>query len=138
MFAQQTLSHFGESAKYETTASNGYFLKASIYIITAIMLIAPFGLTVVSESAVPIGLLVFYPLTIFACMQWSKKNLSIHQRIFSKVVSIVTIFMIYKIAEYISIHSFQLITVPLALTFPILLASLALFNTNKSSSSRIG
>ncbi len=136
MLSQQSLSEFGVPAKSGNFSNSDRILKATIFIVSAIMLIAPFGLTIISESAVPIGLLSFYPLTIFACMAWKNKDSSISKRIINKVISVLTMLAIYKIAELISIHSSGLISIPLALTLPAMLASLALFTTAKSPSLR--
>ena len=136
MLSQQSLSEFGVSAKSRDLSDSDHILKATVFIISAIMLLSPFGLSIVSESAVPIALLAFYPLTIFACMAWKKKDSSISKRLINKVISIIAIFAVYKIAALTSVHSSGLIPLYLALALPALLASLVLFTTAKSSSSK--
>ena len=126
MLTQQWLSTSGKIFAIQPNFNHTNFLKAAVGLFTTIMLLAPFGLAIISESAMPVGLLGIYPLTIFACLRWLNKTNDQIDNVANKTASVVAVYSIYKLAEYIDIHSTYSIPLIAILAVPALFISLIL------------
>ena len=132
MLSQQFWAKSSNLSRNDHSQNYIYFLKAGVFVISSIMLIAPFGLSFISESAIPLGLLLVYPLTIFACMRWMNNNNSKFRRVFDKTLSVLSFFLIYMLIEHIA-STLQLFSFAFAFAFPALLALFGLFAFRLSS-----
>ena len=102
-------------------------------ILNALMLILPFVYTVISESALPMLSILVYPMTVFIALQWRNQNNSKAITCALRIISVVTIFGIYQLIDFIAISDPILSTIRFLPLMSIAFVGIACFSQKVSS-----